>query len=94
MKSLSTRSLLYPVSVLLGLTIFLGYSWSRFVQPAEAAVATTFIVFNTNDGGAGSLRQALTSANANAGLDTINFNVPSGGVHSRYQRVFRRDNQL
>ncbi len=73
------RSSLYFVSVLLSLTIFIGYSWSRFVPPAAAA-ATTFIVFNTNDGGAGSLRQAITSANANPGVDTINFNLPLGGA--------------
>lgn len=81
MESLSIRSSLYFVSVLLSLTIFLGYSWSRFVPSATAAAAPpiTFIVFNTNDAGAGSLRQAITSANANPGLDTINFNLPLGG---------------
>jgi len=34
---------------------------------------TTFIVANTNDSGAGSLRQAVLDANANPGPDTINF---------------------
>src|SRR5438132_11572049 len=58
------------------LTIFLGYSGSRLVRPAAAA--TTFIVFNTNDGGAGSLRQAILNANANPGVDTIKFNLPVG----------------
>src|SRR5262249_17226925 len=32
---------------------------------------TTFTVVNTNDGGAGSLRQAILDANAGAGADTI-----------------------
>ena len=77
MKSLNVRSHLYLFSVLLSITIFVGYSWSRFVQPAAAAAV--FIVFNTNDGGAGSLRQAIISANANPGVDTINFNLPPGG---------------
>jgi Domain of unknown function (DUF4394)/Calx-beta domain/Domain of unknown function (DUF4214) len=79
MKSLSIRSPFYFVSVLLSLAIVLGYSWSRFVPTATAAPPTTFIVFNTNDAGAGSLRQAIISANANPGLDTINFNLPVGG---------------
>jgi Calx-beta domain len=43
---------------------------------------TTFIVTNTNDDGAGSLRQAILDANANAGADIINFNIPGAGVHS------------
>jgi hypothetical protein len=38
-----------------------------------ALVATTFVVTNTNDSGAGSLRQAIADANANAGADTITF---------------------
>ena len=46
------------------------------------ASAMTFTVINTNDSGAGSLRQAIMSANTNAGLDTINFNIPGAGVHT------------
>src|SRR5262245_40396879 len=42
----------------------------------------TFVVNNTNDSGAGSLRQAILDANANAGPDTINFNIPGAGVHT------------
>jgi parallel beta-helix repeat protein len=45
------------------------------------ANAATFTVINTSDSGAGSLRQALISANAAAGADTINFNIPGTGVH-------------
>jgi hypothetical protein len=44
--------------------------------------ATTFTVTNTNDTGAGSLRQAVTDANAVAGPHTIDFNIPGSGVHS------------
>ena len=40
---------------------------------------TTFVVINTNDAGAGSLRQALLDANATAGIDSINFNIPGTG---------------
>jgi hypothetical protein len=46
--------------------------------PARAS--TTFTVTNTDDGGAGSLRQAILDANSTAGEDTINFNIPGTGV--------------
>jgi hypothetical protein len=55
-------------------------------QHGPAALVTlaamTFSVTNTNDSGAGSLRQAILDANANAGADTISFNVPGTGVHT------------
>jgi len=80
-QTLRDRSLVYiSVLSLATLTIFLGYSWSRLISPAAAA--TTFIVFNTNDGGAGSLRQAIVNANSSPGVDTINFNLPAGGVQT------------
>ncbi|MCA1683666.1 MAG: right-handed parallel beta-helix repeat-containing protein, partial [Actinobacteria bacterium] len=42
-----------------------------------------FTVTNTNDAGAGSLRQAITDANASAGTtDTIAFNIAGAGVHT------------
>src|SRR5574338_1444983 len=47
-----------------------------------AAVGATFTVINTNDSGPGSLRQAILDANANAGLDTIEFDIPGAGVHT------------
>ncbi|MET0382596.1 MAG: hypothetical protein ABW032_04150, partial [Burkholderiaceae bacterium] len=40
----------------------------------------TFVVTNTNDAGAGSLRQAILDANASAGADTIVFNIPGAGI--------------
>lgn len=40
---------------------------------APSAIAATFTVTNTNDTGAGSLRQAVLDANASAGSDTIVF---------------------
>lgn len=40
-----------------------------------SADAATFIVTNSNDSGAGSLRQAVLDANSNAGADTINFAI-------------------
>jgi hypothetical protein len=80
MKTLRDRRLVYlSVLSIAILASFLGYSESRFVPRATAAPAT-FIVFNTNDGGAGSLRQAILNANGNPGLDTINFLLPQSVV--------------
>jgi hypothetical protein len=43
--------------------------------------ATTLNVINTNDSGAGSLRQALLTADNHAGLE-ITFAIPGAGVHT------------
>lgn len=40
----------------------------------------TFMVTNTDDAGQGSFRQAVLDANANTGLDAINFNIPGSGM--------------
>ena len=42
----------------------------------------TFFVTNTDDSGAGSLRQAILDANADAVADRIEFNIPGTGPHS------------
>jgi hypothetical protein len=42
----------------------------------------TFTVTNTNNSGAGSLRQAIMDANANPGADTITFNIAGTGTHT------------
>ncbi len=47
---------------------------------AVESKAATFTVTNTNDSGAGSLRQAILDAASAAGVDTIVFNIPGGGV--------------
>jgi hypothetical protein len=44
-----------------------------FFSPLAADL--TFVVVNTNDSGAGSLREAIEGANANSGNDTITFSV-------------------
>ena len=49
---------------------------------AAPVVAATFTVTNTNDSGAGSLRQAILDANGLFGADTIAFNIPGAGVHT------------
>ncbi len=48
----------------------------------RAVAAATFTVTNTGDSGAGSLRQAITDANTNAGPDTIAFDIPGSGGHT------------
>jgi hypothetical protein len=52
-------------------------------SPAHAE--TTFLVTNTNDSGAGSLRQAILDVNANNNpsvVDKITFDIPGTGVHT------------
>ncbi|MFQ5627274.1 MAG: hypothetical protein ACE5I1_00825 [bacterium] len=44
--------------------------------------ANTFTVTNTNDGGAGSLRQAIIDANNNPGKDTIVFDISGTGPYT------------
>lgn len=48
---------------------------------SSGALASTFVVTNTNSSGPGSLAQAITDANADAAQDTITFNIPGDGVH-------------
>jgi hypothetical protein len=44
--------------------------------------ANAISVTTNADSGAGSLRQAITDANNNAGADTITFNIPGAGVNT------------
>lgn len=44
--------------------------------------ANGIVVTNTNDSGTGSLREAITLANANFGLDFISFAISAGGVQT------------
>ena len=53
-----------------------------FLCGAPAAAQTTFTVTNTNDAGAGSLRQAILDANANGGADIIEFDISGAGPHT------------
>lgn len=41
-----------------------------------------FTVTNSNDAGAGSLRQAILGANAILGADSVKINIPGAGVHT------------
>src|SRR5215212_8909146 len=52
-----------------------GAALGATVLFAPTADAATFTVTNNNDAGAGSLRDAIGSANADAVVDDINFSV-------------------
>ncbi|NIL98260.1 MAG: DUF4347 domain-containing protein, partial [Planctomycetales bacterium] len=52
------------------------------VQQNWSGLLASFVVTNTNDSGAGSLRQAILDANANSGSDTITFNIGGGGLQT------------
>lgn len=72
---LSIFGLALITSVITGLALMHG---SALAAPA------TFTVTNTNDSGAGSLRQAIDDANNNANpsdMDIIDFNIAGSGVH-------------
>ena len=57
---------------------------------SQVFIANTFTVTNTNDNGTGSLRTAMTSANAYPGSHTIVFNIPStDGGYIASQGVWR-----
>ena len=49
---------------------------------SKPTAAASEMVTNTSDSGPGSLRAAILSANANSGLQTIQFNIVGAGVHS------------
>ena len=54
-----------------------------FVEQLEdRRLLATFTVINTDDSGAGSLRQAIVDANSNSGHDEIHFNIAGDGVHT------------
>jgi hypothetical protein len=72
------RRCIYITPLLVLVSLFGGkHSVSHFLLRSVSA-ANTFIVTNTNDSGAGSLRQAILDANANPGSDQITFNIGSG----------------
>src|SRR5438067_2350340 len=51
----------------------------RVEQLEVRLVPANYTVTNTSDSGAGSLRQAILDANANAGADTIQFSISTQG---------------
>ncbi len=51
------------------------------IAATGASAQTTFTVTTSNDAGAGSLRQAILSANQQRGADVIAFDIPNDGPH-------------
>ncbi|XZE33950.1 cadherin domain-containing protein [Pirellulaceae bacterium SH501] len=52
------------------------------IQESYSGLLATYVVTNTSDSGTGSLRQAILDANANAGHDSIVFNITGTGTHT------------
>ena len=75
-------------SVTMSWTLDVAKNWAIAAVPIKAAATgpTTFVVTNTNNSGAGSLRQAILDANANTGTDTIVFNIPLTDANHVYYR--------
>ena len=73
-----------PVKVIAAFAIVLGWSFLQTVPVSAAQISR--VVTTTADSGAGSLRQALLDANANATTAAaphqITFNIPGGGVQT------------
>ena len=55
-------------------------AFSNQFQADANFILATYTVTNTNDSGAGSFRQAILDANANAGVDTITFSIAGSGT--------------
>jgi hypothetical protein len=53
-----------------------------FDVSGNAPPTLPFTVTNTNDSGAGSLRQAILDTNTDTGLNTIMFQIPGAGPHT------------
>ncbi|WKZ31160.1 MAG: hypothetical protein QY318_00085 [Candidatus Dojkabacteria bacterium] len=64
------------VSIVLAIAILASALLFNLI-PRTEATAATFTVTNTNDSGAGSLRQAITDANATSAPDIIEFAIPT-----------------
>ncbi|MBN1695370.1 T9SS type A sorting domain-containing protein [candidate division WOR-3 bacterium] len=65
----------------LSYVMFFTFCFSIVLLPIHS-IGATFTVINTNDAGAGSLRAAITAANANGIHDTIDFNISGSGVQT------------
>jgi hypothetical protein len=58
------------------------YNANNLTLTSNAAPPAILSVTNTNDAGAGSLRQAIIDSNATAGVQSINFQIPGAGVQT------------
>jgi hypothetical protein len=68
-------------ALLMGAALAASVLMAAVVFASPAWAATPYTVINTNDSGAGSLRQAIIDANTTTGVaDTINFNLGSAAT--------------
>lgn len=66
----------------LSIFVMLWLSIASAVEEDTVPVrGSVFVVTNTNDSGAGSLREAITLANASGQPGTIEFDIPGTGLH-------------
>ncbi len=82
---MQTKNIQKVFSILSVTVIILSYLLASGVLlfKPHTSKAATITVTNTNDSGAGSLRQAILDANASVGVaDTIAFNIAGAGVHT------------
>lgn len=56
------------------------FAFDNFMVEGDFAGPSTTVT-NTNDSGAGSLREAIINSNATAGTQTIDFDIPGAGPH-------------
>lgn len=70
------------IPYLLSAVVLFGVVVVLLLRISTVFAASTYTVTNTNDSGAGSLRQAILDANANGGADSISFNIAGAGVHT------------
>ncbi|MBX2927398.1 MAG: BspA family leucine-rich repeat surface protein [Saprospiraceae bacterium] len=71
----------YRILPLLVVAIFCSWKATRVLGQCPPLGTTSIQVVNTNDSGAGSLRQAIICANLSTSLDLITFNIPGAGPH-------------
>ncbi len=82
----STLTRLNRVAFILGIVSLVATFVGTILVSANAGFSfsppagQSFIVTNANDQGSGSMRDAITNANATPGPDTIVFNIPGAGV--------------
>lgn len=60
--------------------LYASLAWILMLMLASPAQGANFTVTNTNDTGAGSLRQAIIDSNASAGVDQILFAIAGSGT--------------
>jgi len=77
MMQLTQKKVAGSRTLVLGVLLAALMAAAMLLAAKPAHAQSTFTVSNTNDSGAGSLRQAILDANATTAADTIAFNIPT-----------------